>query len=367
MYRPITDTMSVLHTDVTVRLRGRRCCGFAAGALTRLLFRVRLLFCSSARPQQLYQLLDYYTAYHVNDTMNISYANTTESPSGTTPPSGPVYFGVAPPPPPPNGTFDKVTTLPCRPPWEAPITSITTVTYINGTNATNGTNVTNATNATNATTITTVTNVTDWRRECPPANNTATFMSVVAYYGHGANAVRSEPRYLFSEDDTITGGVGVATQLILVARFNSGVLKYLQWSELGCSGCGGPKDPQCMQVGSNGARLACATLPTNPDTGAKVTSCRDYYNKTVTDTDNTTNTTTTTSSLYSLCGTGLYVGFSGTDRYGKPLKTGGQIDMLRKYSVSKLSSRARSYAKLAKAYVKEQVPTVAVSSSSVNS
>ena len=293
----------------------------------------------------------------MNDTLNISYANTTAAPPP--PPgssSGGGLLGLAPPPPPPNGTFDKVTMLPCRPPWDPVITTKTTTTYVNITTLVNGTNVTNVTSVTN------VTNMTDWRRECPPANNTASFMSIVAYYGHGSNAVRSEPRYLFSEDDTITGGVGVATQLILVARFNAGVLKYLQWAELGCSGCGGPKNAQCMQVGPSGSSLACATLPANPDTGLTIASCRDYYNKTVTDTDNTTNVTTTSSSLYSLCGTGLYVGFSGTDRYGKPLKTGGQIDMLRKYSVSKLSSRALSYAKLAKAYVKQQVPTVAVNS-----
>ena len=293
----------------------------------------------------------------MNDTLNVSYVNATASPPPP-PGSSSGLLGLAPPPPPPNGTFDKVVSLYCRPPWQAPITSINVTTYVT-TNFTNTTtNVT--TFITNSTTN--VTNVTDWRQVCPPANNTARFMSVVAYYGHGADAVRSEPRYLFSEDDTLTGGVGVATQLILVARFNSGKLKYLQWAEMGCSGCGGPKDPQCMQVGTSGAHLACATLPSNPDTGAKIASCRDYYNKTVTDTDNTTNVTTTSSSLYSLCGTGLYIGFSGTDRYGKPLKTGGQIDMLRKYSVSKLSSRALSYAKLAKAYVKEQVPPVAVNS-----
>ena len=304
----------------------------------------------------------------MNDTLNVSYVNETASPPPPPGSSSGGLLGLAPPPPPPNGTFDKVTSLYCRPPWQPPITQINVTTYFT-TNIT--TNFTNATTniTTNITTYVTnsttnVTNVTDWRQVCPPANNTAKYMSMVAYYGHGADAVRSEPRYLFSEDETITGGVGVATQLILVARFNSGKLKYLQWADLGCSGCGGPKDPQCMQVGNSGAHLACATLPSNPDTGAKITSCRDYYNKTVTDTDNTTNVTVTTSSLYSLCGTGLYLGFSGTDRYGKPLKTGGQIEMLRKYSVSKLSSRALSYAKLAKAYVKEQVPTVAVNSQS---
>ena len=277
----------------------------------------------------MYQLLDYYTQYHVNDTLNVSYPNSTMAPPPPTTSGG--FLGLAPPPPPPNGTFDEVALIPCRPPWQAP---------------TNNTNVT--------------------EYPCPPANNSAQFMSVVAYYGHGANAVRSPPRYVYSDDSTLTGGVGVVTQLILVARFSAGQLKYLQWADMGCSGCGGPKDPQCMQVGYNGESLACATLPSNPDTGAKVTSCRDYYNKTVTTTDSSNNTVTT-SSLYSLCGSGLYIGFSGTDRYGKPLKTGGQIDMLRKYSISKLGSKALSYARLAKAYVKEQVPTVAVSSSSVNS
>jgi hypothetical protein len=302
VYRPTTDKMYIMHTDVTVRRRGRHA---AQGA------RAEALHCSSA--QQMYQLLDYYTAYHVNDTIIKTYENITGAPPS--PPGTGGFLGLAPPPPPPNGTLYNRT-------------------YYN---------------------------------VSLPANNSATFMSVVAYYGHGANAVRSAPRYIFSEDKDLTGGTGMTTQLILVARFNAGKMAYLQWSELGCSGCGGPKDPQCMQVGPTGESLACATLPTNPDTSLKVVSCRDYYNKTVTSVDNTTNVTSTSSSTYSLCGSGVYTGFSGTDRYGKPLKTGGQIDLVRKYSVSRLSSRALSYAKLAQAYVKEQVPPVQVASGSVNS
>lgn len=262
----------------------------------------------------MFQLLDYYTAYHVNDTIVVKKPNISYSPPP--PPGGGGLLGATPSPPPPappNGTRTNMTYI--------------SIAY--------------------------------------PANNSAQFVSMVAYGGNGASAVRSVPRYIYSNRSDLTVGTGFVTQLVLIARYNAGKLAYLQWSDLGCSGCGGPKDKQCMQVGNSGEHLACATLPTNPDTSTLVTSCRDYYNKTVSETNNVTNVTTSSSSTYSLCGTGIYLGFSGTDSYGRPLKTGGQIDQLRKYSVSKLSSRALSYAKLAKAYVKQQVPATQASTSTV--
>ncbi len=183
-----------------------------------------------------------------------------------------------------------------------------------------------------------------------PANNTAQFMSVVAYYGHGDSAVRSEPRYVRSTNSSLTIGTGQVMQLILIARFTAGKLKYLQWADLGCSGCGGPNDARCMQVGGATA-LACAgsaTLTQNNET------CYTYtYSNLTTTSGNMTNTTQ--GDPTSPCSSGVYMGFAGTDRYGKPLKTGGQMELLRKYSVSKLGTRALGYARQAASYAKEQV------------
>ena len=243
--------------------------------------------------------MDYYTASHVNDTMQVTIENITASP----PPPGGFGggLGLLSPPPPPLGSVNK--------------------TYINIT---------------------------------LPANNTAQFMSVVAFYGHGASAVRSEPRYVRSTNATLTLGTGQVTQLILIARYNSGTLKYLQWADLGCSGCGGPNDARCMQVGASASNLAC---------GQSNATCYTYINSTTTTTD-ASNHTTTVSNNYSPCVTGVYTGFSGTDKYGKPLKSGGQIELLRKYSVSKLGTRALGYAKTAASYVRSQVPAVPTSTSS---
>lgn len=76
----------------------------------------------------------------------------------------------------------------------------------------------------------------------------ATFMSVVAFYGNGANAVISAPRYMRSTNRTLTVGAGRASQLFLIIRLSAGNPKYLQWFSLGCGDCGVAAD-LCMSVG----------------------------------------------------------------------------------------------------------------------
>lgn len=79
--------------------------------------------------------------------------------------------------------------------------------------------------------------------------STANVMSVVAYWGHGEGAVRSEPRYIRSNNKTLTTGAGQVGSLFLVLRFNAGNLKFLQWFSLGCGDCGGANAVTCMSVG----------------------------------------------------------------------------------------------------------------------
>lgn len=116
----------------------------------------------------------------------------------------------------------------------------------------------------------------------------ARFMSVVAFYGNGENAVISAPRYMRSSNKcgwaphssphftqprlpararkiplcsplrpaiatltparTLTTGSGRASELFLIARLSAGNLKFLQWFSLGCGDCGVATD-LCMQVG----------------------------------------------------------------------------------------------------------------------
>ncbi len=301
MYLPETDSMSVLHTDVTARAP-RSLSLFLRFTHAPPRFLARLLARSRACPllcaaQQQNTLMDYYTAMHVNDTVSITYENRT----------------YAPPPPPGQG--GGIGALSSPPP---PVGSVN-ISYYN---------------------------------VSVPANNTAQFMSVVAYWGNGASAVRSEPRYVRSTDATLTEGTGQVTQLILIARYSAGNLAYLQWADLGCSGCGGVNDARCMFVSAT-ARACAATNAT----------CYTYINSTTTTVD-ANNVSTSVSNAYSPCVTGVYIGFSGTDQYGKPLKSGGQIELLRKYSVSKLGTRALTYARSAASYARSQVPAVPTATSS---
>ncbi|GBF91542.1 hypothetical protein Rsub_04282 [Raphidocelis subcapitata] len=67
-------------------------------------------------------------------------------------------------------------------------------------------------------------------------------VSAVAFRG----AVRSEARYVVSGEPTITGGTGFVATLSLMARFDMGVLKYLQFYNLTCNDCGGWRSGRCI-------------------------------------------------------------------------------------------------------------------------
>jgi hypothetical protein len=247
----------------------------------------------ASHPQQQDTLLTYYTLSHGLDKINQSYVNKTNTSS--TPTSGV------------GGIFGS------------------------------GTPVSTTVNTTNAT----------YYYKLIPANTTVKYVSVVAFAGTGSNAVRSLPRYMRSATASETTNTGVVTQLVLIARYKSGKLYQLEWTDMGCSGCGGPNSAQCMLVGvtsKNTQAFAC---------GQTNTTCSIYTTTTVF--DNVTKTST--NSTFSPCSFGSYIGFSGTDKYGKPFKSGPQIELLRKYSVSKLASIAGNYAKFAATYAKSQVPT----------
>ena len=246
-----------------------------------------------AHTQQQDTLLSYFTLSHGLDQINQSYVNKTNTSS--TPTSGV------------GGIFGS------------------------------GTPVATTTNTTNAT----------YYYKLIPANTTVKYVSVVAFAGTGGNAVRTLPRYMRSATASETVNTGVVTQLVLIARYKTGKLYQLDWEDMGCSGCGGTRSAQCMLVGvtsSNTQAFAC---------GQTNNTCSVYTTTTVFD----KNTNSTTNNTFSPCAFGSYIGYSGTDHYGKPFKSGPQIELLRKYSVSKLASIAGNYAKYAASYAKSQVPT----------
>lgn len=150
-------------------------------------------------------------------------------------------------------------------------TSNCTLTLLNGTNVTLG-NVTSCAQAT---------------PRCPngevPANTAANFVSVVAY----GPTVRSTARYVRSNVSSLTGAVGILTNLVLIATYSSGLLASLDWQDLGCGECAGQGSAQCMYVGSDvggNARHGCAQ---------QAAACYGYNATTAVPTDHGVNVTVT--------------------------------------------------------------------------
>lgn len=189
--------------------------------------------------------------------------------------------------------------------------------------------------------------------QCPygyaPANNSAEFVSMVAYHGNGSSAVRTPPRYVRSNLTSLTGGTGIATTFLLVVTYSKGTLVSMDWSDLGCGSCGGTNSPSCLYTGVNSkgsAQHQCATLPA---------VCFAYS-----ETEavlNTSSGVTKNGTVNSPCALSLFVGAAGTDMHGRPMHTGGQLSLLQRYSVTALASSAFSIAKSYYSSVAASVPT----------
>lgn len=180
-----------------------------------------------------------------------------------------------------------------------------------------------------------------------PANVTAQYITVVAYSGN----VRSSPRVVRTNDTELTGtgGGGKATgqvsTLVLLGRFKNGALTQLVWESMGCSSCKNGAE-SCIYVGGDdtkkGSSAAACGAPWVGTSSTKepVGGCSEYALKPGVGGKNSTNA--------SQCSFNIYFGFSGTDASSRALKSGPQIELLRKYSVSNLASQAWSYARYAK-------------------
>ena len=139
----------------------------------------------------------------------------------------------------------------------------------------------------------------------------ANIMTVVAYAGE----VRSEPRIArVTSASAVVGGVqpGRVNSLTLVARFDEGRLRYLQWHDLGCGSCA--RGDLCIHVGEG--HQSCAGSETD-------CSCAG---------DNCALDLTGSDVLR--CQLTLATAFSGTDKHSVPLGSASQIARLGHYSVS---------------------------------
>lgn len=137
-------------------------------------------------------------------------------------------------------------------------------------------------------------------------------LSVVAFAGN----VRSEARYIWSDDAETTQGVGVLDTLSLIAEFDEGKLRFLRWQEPGCgAGC---TSESCMVTGEVYAgreTRACAGFP--------IATCMAGTGATATQEDP------------ERCFTIIQIGTSGTDKDHQVLKTGLQLQKLQQGSLTK--------------------------------
>ncbi|KAJ9505941.1 hypothetical protein QJQ45_017007, partial [Haematococcus lacustris] len=149
------------------------------------------------------------------------------------------------------------------------------------------------------------------------ANGLRPTMTVVAF----RNNINSVPAYLANGgNDTAIGGAGFVVSLALLIRFETGVLRFLQWFDLTCNDCGGSTSQLCIrQIGVN----SCATPFTNCTCGGR-SNC------------------SYTDEVFDSCSTALNTGFSGTDLNSAAFRTGAQIQRLNAFSLVSLYYTAKS-------------------------
>lgn len=139
-------------------------------------------------------------------------------------------------------------------------------------------------------------------------------LSVVAF----TKDIRSEARYIWANDVEVTGGTGtgVLRNLVLIADFDDGELKFLRWQDPGCLGC---SDNRCVQTG-----IVYDEKPTFSCTPASTEDCTSGANNV----DNFE------------CFTSYQVGMSGTDDDSSVLNTGVQLQRIQSLSLTSLYSDA---------------------------
>ena len=149
-------------------------------------------------------------------------------------------------------------------------------------------------------------------------------MSVVAYGVDASGSdrfVRSPPRRVRVKSPNAVFGdqtTGRVNALTLIARFDEGYLKYLQWHDLGCGDCA--VGDACMKVGDG--HTACAGMESECacDAADGANQCALDVVGSVADALR--------------CQLTIATAFSGTDKHSVPLESAAQVERLGKYSVT---------------------------------
>ena len=135
-------------------------------------------------------------------------------------------------------------------------------------------------------------------------------------------SIRSHPRVFASLDPESTTAAGIVATLVADVRLSGGALTSIDWADVGCVGCGGRGGGRCVQA--RGGQASCAAPVDACSAGGNATSIIDISDGGAT-----------------VCGTTVYVGFSGGDRTRAPLSSGAQLRSLRAGSAAALADAVR--------------------------
>jgi hypothetical protein len=167
-------------------------------------------------------------------------------------------------------------------------------------------------------------------------NKRATFLSIIAF----ARNIKSIPRVIRVKQSNprlltdFEGKFGRVSSLTLLAKFDQGTLKQLQWSDFGCAACGGVNSLKCLNVGIN------ATDSRNGGHACMLQNDADCECLSTASASAGTCAIQAGSKEALKCQTTVSVAFAGTDKKSRVLNTGSSIEDLGKYSTSNAYSDA---------------------------
>uniref|UniRef100_A0A383W183 Pherophorin domain-containing protein n=1 Tax=Tetradesmus obliquus TaxID=3088 RepID=A0A383W183_TETOB len=186
-------------------------------------------------------------------------------------------------------------------------------------------------------------------------------ISVVAF----RNNVRSEARYIASFEPSVTAGTGFVPSLALLAKFELGNLRYLQFFNLTCNDCGGRTSAQCINSTSCALAPSVCTCPSSSSSGGSPTSRHLLQDNGSTGSNDTTGNSTADSNSatngtdvqlgmnatggtpscnyanFSFCATGINLAFEGVDANSAAFTTASQVKKLTSYSLVSIYFKAK--------------------------
>jgi hypothetical protein len=139
-------------------------------------------------------------------------------------------------------------------------------------------------------------------------------ISVIAFRGQN----RSEAQYVISNSPGRTDGTGIVQQLSLMVAWDRGTFNGLTWYNGGpCDSCGGMSSSKCIQT------------QYQPDYQQYTQStCAWTFDECA------CNATNPLQCAASNCTSAIYVGHRGSDKPGRTMKTGSQIEKINQFSIT---------------------------------